>query len=100
MKCGWGCGEQLTGRNMRAYFTICAKRPAVSGDVDRRGRSSKVKRGRRGAGASEMQLALRRPNHGEPGARALYQMPAPAGSPPGGECCAGGAAGRSITGEA
>jgi hypothetical protein len=24
MKCGWGCGEQLTGRDMRAYFTLKA----------------------------------------------------------------------------
>jgi len=38
MKCGWGCGAQLTGRNMRAHFTICPKRPAVSEDGDRRGR--------------------------------------------------------------
>jgi hypothetical protein len=26
MKCGWGCDEQLTGRNTRAHFTIWAKR--------------------------------------------------------------------------
>jgi hypothetical protein len=26
MKCGWGCGAQLTGRNMRAHFTICLNR--------------------------------------------------------------------------
>jgi len=38
MKCGWSCGAQLTGRNMRAHFTICPKRPAVSEDGDRRGR--------------------------------------------------------------
>jgi hypothetical protein len=25
MRCGWGCGEQLAGRNMRAHFTICAR---------------------------------------------------------------------------
>jgi hypothetical protein len=30
MKCGWGCGAQLTGRNMGAHFTICAKLPAAS----------------------------------------------------------------------
>ena len=46
MKCGWGFGAKLTGRNMRAHFTICAKRPADSGDLDCRGRSSKGKRGR------------------------------------------------------
>src|SRR5580658_2832534 len=45
MKCGWGCGEQLTGRNMRVHFTICAMRPAASDDLDRRGGSLKVKRG-------------------------------------------------------
>jgi hypothetical protein len=46
MKCGWGCGAQLTGRNMRAHFTICSKRLAASDGANRRGRSSKVKRGR------------------------------------------------------
>ena len=30
MKCGWGCGAQLTGRSIRAHCTICAKRPAAS----------------------------------------------------------------------
>ena len=34
-KCGWGSGTQLTERQMRAHFTICAKRPAGS-DVERR----------------------------------------------------------------
>jgi hypothetical protein len=24
---GWGCGAQLTVRDMRAHFTICPKRP-------------------------------------------------------------------------
>jgi hypothetical protein len=46
MKYGWGCGEQLTGRNMRAHFTTCAKRSAASGDVERRRGTLKVKRGR------------------------------------------------------
>jgi hypothetical protein len=23
MRCGWGCGAQLTGRDMRAHFTEC-----------------------------------------------------------------------------
>jgi hypothetical protein len=46
MKCGWGCGAQLTGRNMQAHFTICPKRPAGSPNGDCRTRSSKVKRGR------------------------------------------------------
>jgi hypothetical protein len=35
MQCGWGCGD--TGRNMRAHFTICAKRPAATGHGDLRG---------------------------------------------------------------
>jgi hypothetical protein len=42
MLCGWGCGAQFTGRQMRAHFTICAKRPAASNDVDRRGGNWKV----------------------------------------------------------
>ena len=37
MKCGWGCGAQFTGRNMRGHFTICAKRPTASEHVDRGG---------------------------------------------------------------
>jgi hypothetical protein len=45
MKCGWGCGEQLTGRNMRAHFTICAERP---GGLRRRGPERKARRGRPG----------------------------------------------------
>jgi hypothetical protein len=62
MKCGWGRGEQLTGRNMRAHFTICPNRPAASEHVDRRARSPKVK------------LKVK---------RATYR---------GGDCCAAGAA--------
>jgi hypothetical protein len=45
MRCVWGCGAQLTGRQMRAHFTICPKRPA-SEYRDRRGRCLKVMRGR------------------------------------------------------
>jgi hypothetical protein len=40
MRCGWGCGAQLTGHQMRAHFTICAKRLAASDHMDRRGRNS------------------------------------------------------------
>jgi hypothetical protein len=37
MKCGWGCGAQLTGLNIRAHFTIFASlREAVSTDRRRR----------------------------------------------------------------
>jgi hypothetical protein len=46
MRCGWDCGAELTGRNMRAHFTVCAKRPASSEHEDRRGRSLKVRHGR------------------------------------------------------
>jgi len=53
MKCGWGCGVQLTGRNMRAHFTICAKRSAAS-DValreDDRKYSRQVSQARRSQG--------------------------------------------------
>jgi len=33
MKCGWGCGAQLTGRKMRAHFTICPNQPAVVASI-------------------------------------------------------------------
>jgi hypothetical protein len=46
MRCGWGCGAQLIGRNTRAHLTICAKRSAIADQVDRRGRSQRAKRGR------------------------------------------------------
>jgi hypothetical protein len=45
MKYGWGCGTELTGINMRAHFTVCAKRPAASGGVERRRGTLKVKCG-------------------------------------------------------
>jgi hypothetical protein len=49
---------------MRAHFTICAKRPAASDHVDRRRRSSKVKReclpGRRMLPAGGAQFAASR----------------------------------------
>lgn len=28
MKCGWGCGEELTARGIREHFRTCLKRPA------------------------------------------------------------------------
>src|SRR5580700_3767053 len=43
---GWRCGAERTRRNMRAHFTVCAKRPAGSDDVERREGTLKVKRGR------------------------------------------------------
>jgi hypothetical protein len=48
--CGWGCGAELTGCNVRTHFTICAKRPAGSEHVDRRAGNPNAKRGRRGRG--------------------------------------------------
>jgi hypothetical protein len=45
MKCGWGCGDQLTERKVRAHFTLCPKRPAAPGHVHR-GRNPKAKRRR------------------------------------------------------
>ena len=33
MPCGWGCGAKLTGIQMRAHFTICPNRPAISDGV-------------------------------------------------------------------
>jgi hypothetical protein len=79
MKCGWGCGVQFTGRNMRAHFTICAKRPADSGDVERRGGSLQVHRGcppgrRMRCGGSGRQVH----RSSDPGA--FHNMREPAGS--------------------
>lgn len=28
MRCGWGCGEELTARGIREHFRTCPKRPA------------------------------------------------------------------------
>jgi hypothetical protein len=78
--CAWGCGAQLTGRNMRANFTICGKRPAASGDVDRRRGTLKVKRGRPPGPRVRMRLGLRRPAYGEPDAITFHGMPATAES--------------------
>ncbi len=35
MPCGWGCGAELTGQEMRPHFTRCPNRPTVS-DLVRR----------------------------------------------------------------
>jgi hypothetical protein len=37
MKGGWWYGAELTGRNMRAHFTICATWPTASCHVDEGG---------------------------------------------------------------
>jgi hypothetical protein len=44
MLCGGRSGAELTGRQMCAHFTICAKRPAAYEHGDRRRGNSKVKR--------------------------------------------------------
>jgi hypothetical protein len=36
MKCGWGCGEQFTGRSMRAHFRNMRE---AAGGLLRRGRT-------------------------------------------------------------
>jgi hypothetical protein len=49
MLCGCSCNSRLTPSQVRAHFTICAKRPAVSPPVnhrDERSRNWKAKRGR------------------------------------------------------
>jgi hypothetical protein len=63
MKCGWGSSAQLTGRNMRAYFTICPSRPAAFDREDRRGRTRRSSTDSHRA-ADAMRLALRRQTHG------------------------------------
>jgi hypothetical protein len=70
--CGWRSGARLTASQMPAHFTICPKRPAGS-DVDRAGRSLKVKRGHPAA-ADEMRLGLRRSAYPAQYARALHGM--------------------------
>jgi hypothetical protein len=72
-------GPQLTGRNMRAHFTICAKRPAGSDDVDPRRGTLKVKRGR-SAGPRMKSGGLWRAAYGGLDARALHGMSEVAGS--------------------
>jgi hypothetical protein len=46
MKCGWGCGAELTSHQMRAHFTTCPNRPPASQQITRRGGILRVKRGR------------------------------------------------------
>ena len=38
MPCGWKCGAAFTGHEMRAHFSRCPKRAAVSSDAERRSR--------------------------------------------------------------
>jgi hypothetical protein len=57
MKCGWGCGAKLTGRNMRAHFTICPKRSAA---FHRRG-PTRGKQSSPNGSASAVRVALQTP---------------------------------------
>jgi hypothetical protein len=50
MKCGWGCGAQLTASRMRPHFTACPER-RVASDDDRRGTASAVRLAMRGSGS-------------------------------------------------
>jgi hypothetical protein len=103
-----GCGAELTGRQIRAHFTICAKRPVASNDMDRRGRNSKVRRGRPTGPRTKHGWVAHRA-YRAPYARALHHMREAAGSlrpygaaeeanrklavaHQGGECCAVGVA--------
>jgi hypothetical protein len=60
MLCGWHYGE-LTGYQMRAQFTICAKRLAASEQGDRRGelesQARTSARGRECCGAPSLRRA-------------------------------------------
>jgi hypothetical protein len=73
MKCRWGWGAALTGRHMRAQFTICAKRPAASGDGPPRKEPESQAWTPAGA-ANALRLALRLLTHGEPDARAFRRL--------------------------
>ena len=75
MKCGWGCGDEPTGRQLHA-LPICPKRSAASERRDRRGRCSKGKR----------ELPLRTP---QTAAHAESPAPIPFGGPAGKESNAG-----------
>jgi hypothetical protein len=35
MRCGWGCGEQLTATGIRSHFTRCPRRPKEPSDLER-----------------------------------------------------------------
>ena len=90
MPCGWGCGAKLTGIQMRAHFTICPNRPAISDGV--RQPAALVAAGRELAVQNEpdekpggeawtpagtanaVRLALRSRADGQPDAHALHQM--------------------------
>jgi hypothetical protein len=79
MKCGWGCGAQLTGRNMRAHFTTCPKRPPDSSNPGsshshHRRRSPKVKTWPAAGTADALRLGLRCSAYRAQYACALHHM--------------------------
>ena len=74
MKCGWDCGAQLSGRNMRAHFTICAKQPAGSDLVDPRKEEFASQAWPPTGAADEMRLGLRRSAYRAQYARAFDHM--------------------------
>jgi hypothetical protein len=106
MLCGWRCGSRLTASQMRAHFTICAKRPAGLDHVaDAEGNSQAMRGGPRGprmkcgwiAAPSSLGAAICA--HTSPYARSGRQpltttakvgTRSHAGAPPGRECCAAG----------
>jgi hypothetical protein len=55
----WGCGEQLTGYQMRAHFTICPKRPGRSNGSMCRKASPKSKWIHAGQPLMDRQIRLR-----------------------------------------
>jgi hypothetical protein len=75
MRCGWGCSAQLTGRNMRAHFTMArsGRRPPATWSDDEGGARKPTVAVHWGG---ECRAAgTRRPTEGEPDARALHNMP-------------------------
>jgi hypothetical protein len=61
--CGGGRGGWLTASQTRTHFTICAKRPAASGDAERGGRTRTPSADNRRA-ANVVRLALRHRSRG------------------------------------
>jgi hypothetical protein len=70
-----GLRRSVTGCQMRAHFTVCAKRPAGCDHVDPRRRNSKVRRGPPTAAANAVRLGLRSATHSEPDACAFHRLP-------------------------
>jgi hypothetical protein len=71
---GWGCGAQLTGHQMRAHLTICARPPTAS-EYGTAGEEPERQAWPPTAAANAVRLALRLRTHGEPDAGAFHGMP-------------------------